>query len=76
VTVKWWKASEIPLGETEWKNVELYCHQEMPQGVPGVYFIRLSPPFTIRYGTDEEYDTPLIYFEKGALEADEEEDAT
>ena len=61
VSVNWWKACEVPLAETEWKNIKLYCNRELPAHVKGIYFIRLAPPFMIRYGSDEEFDTPLIY---------------
>jgi hypothetical protein len=61
--LKWWKACEIPLVETEWRNIKLYCsgNDDCWNWNKCVYFIRLAPPFMIAYGDQEEFDSPLIY---------------
>jgi hypothetical protein len=63
---KWWKATEIPLAETDWRNIKLYCAetQDVWDWTNCVYFVRLSPPFQIAYGKG---DSPLIYIGRGAI---------
>jgi hypothetical protein len=63
----WWKAKEIPLGETDWRNIRLYWTQEADfwDWKDTSYFIRLAPPFCIRYG---EVDSPLVYIGSGAIQ--------
>lgn len=68
----WWKAHEIPLGEYDLKNIQLYCPQE---GLPwdwsdAFYIFRLSPPFSIYYGGGGKSGngSPLIYAGTGRIE--------
>jgi hypothetical protein len=65
---KWWKATEIPLVETEWRNIKLYCsdNEDCWNWTQCVYFIRLAPPYMIAYG-DGDLNSPLIYVGSGAL---------
>jgi hypothetical protein len=69
IVPEWWKAYGIPLTETDWRNIKLYCtaSEDCWDWTEAVYFVRLAPPFLIRYGADDEYDTPLIYIGCGAL---------
>jgi hypothetical protein len=66
---KWWKATEIPLVETDWRNIKLYCKDagDFWNWSNCVYFIRLGPPYQIAYGGDEESNSPLIYIGKGKI---------
>jgi hypothetical protein len=66
---RWWKACEIPLAETNWSNIKLYCADgnECWEWTECVYFIRLAPPYMIAYGDTEESDSPLIYIGSGAV---------
>jgi hypothetical protein len=60
INLTWWKALEIPLSESDWRNVKLYCALDTnwESDKEYVYVIRLSPPFAIHY---ERADTPIIY---------------
>src|SRR5258708_7653055 len=65
----WWKACEIPLVETDWRNIKLYCTDanDVWDGSNCVYFIRLGPPYQIAYGNDDESHSPLIYIGQGSI---------
>lgn len=64
----WWKATEIPLIENDWKNIRLYCSSpETPWSwTDAIYLIRLSPPFAVRYS--ETISSPLIYVGSGSIQ--------
>lgn len=66
---KWWKAHEIPLVETDWRNIRLYCddNDDVWNWNQCVYFIRLAPPYQIAYGNDDKFHSPLIYVGKSAI---------
>jgi hypothetical protein len=66
---KWWKACEIPLVETDWRNIKLYCTETDAcwDWNQCIYFIRLSPPYMIACGDSDEGDSPLIYIGSGAV---------
>lgn len=63
---RWWKATEIPLVETGWRNIKLYCAdtEDVWDWDNCTYFVRLSPPYQIAY---DKADSPLIYVGKGAI---------
>ena len=71
--IKWWKATEIPLSESDWRNIRLYSDSD--SGINPfewercVYCIRLSPPFAIHYGDTkkEELISPLVYVGSGSI---------
>lgn len=67
--MEWWKAREMPLLETDWRNIKLYCEsEENPfEWTRCVYVIRLAPPFCIAYGDDSEIESPLIYVGSGSI---------
>lgn len=68
--MEWWKAREMPLLETDWRNIKLYCESdENPfEWERCVYVIRLAPPFCIAYGEGTKIiESPLIYVGSGAL---------
>jgi hypothetical protein len=68
VTVeKWWKAKEIPLVEINWRNIRLYWQEDDDfwDWTDTVYFIRLSPPFSVLYGKES---SPLVYTGSGAIQ--------
>ena len=60
ITLDWWKATEIPLSESEWRNVKLYCDKDTYWDTSSkcVYVICLSPPFAVCY---DKGDSPIIY---------------
>ncbi len=72
--LRWWKATEIPLADTDWRNIRLYCKNQ-GTGDPWswtrcVYCIRLAPPFAIHYEDDDERRclvSPLIYIGSGSI---------
>ncbi|WP_147292642.1 hypothetical protein [Undibacter mobilis] len=64
--VNWWRATEIPLTESDWRNIILYCSgsNEVWDWKNSIYFIRLGPPYQIAYDKD---DSPLIYIGRGSI---------
>jgi hypothetical protein len=68
----WWKAKEIPLVETDWRNIRLYCEQrENPFDRDRcLYVVRLAPPYAITYGDDERHEvtSPLLYVGSGSIQ--------
>jgi hypothetical protein len=67
---KWWKATEIPLVENDWRNIRRYCDEEHEWWTwnRSVYFVRLSPPFQIKYSEKaKEPYSPIIYIGQGAI---------
>lgn len=65
----WWKATEIPLVETDWRNIRLYCNEdENPFDWDRcLYVVRLAPPYCIVYGEDCEIETPVVYIGSGVI---------
>ena len=79
VNIDWWKATEIPLAETDWGNIRLYSGAQQSidpfEWDRCVYIIRLSPPFAIHYEDDEKAEgkkrivSPLIYVGSGLIKS-------
>jgi hypothetical protein len=67
----WWKATEIPLIETDWRNIRIYCDQEVNpfKWKRCLYLVRLSPPFSIVYGDECQLNSPLVYVGQGNIES-------
>lgn len=65
----WWKAKEIPLIEADWRNIRIYCEQEVNpfNWDKCLYIIRLAPPYAITYGDDCELSSPLVYVGSGNI---------
>jgi hypothetical protein len=65
----WWKAFEIPLIETDWRSIRLYCTDEEDpfRWSRCVYIIRTAPPFVLSYGDNAELESPLIYVGRGNI---------
>jgi hypothetical protein len=65
----WWRAHEIPLVETDWRNIKLYCGntEDVWNWSHCVYFVRLAPPFQIAYGNNDAFHSPLVYIGKGSI---------
>ncbi len=68
----WWKAKEIPLIETDWRNIRVYCEQsENPfDWERCLYVIRLAPPYALTYGDDAKHNltSPLLYVGSGNIQ--------
>jgi hypothetical protein len=65
----WWKAKEIPLLEADWRNIRIYCEQEVNpfDWHRCLYIVRIAPPFTIVYGDNCELSSPLVYVGSGHI---------
>lgn len=73
ISIDWWKATEIPLAEADWRNIRLYSANQSSinpfDWVRCVYAIRLAPPFAVHYGNTEKETliSPLIYLGSGSI---------
>jgi hypothetical protein len=67
---EWWRATEIPLIDTDWRNIRIYCQQQETDPFDWercLYIVRLSPPYSIAYGPNCELESPLLYVGSGTL---------